>query len=761
MILPPADFGQLKKVYATAWLRAAAVGLLALTFDSPSWAKPAAPNVTITRDDWGVAHVKGKTDADAVFGMIYAQAEDDFNRIETNYLVALGRLAEAQGEEALWKDLRQRLFVDPANLQADYAKSPPWLRKLMTAWADGLNCYLRTHPQVHPKVLTKFEPWMALSFTEGSIGGDIERVPLPDLQAFYDRKPGAQPPAPDPNEPPQPDQVRALPPDQPPVPHSADFAYHEPQGSNGFAIAPSHTKNGHALLLINPHTSFFFRSELQVASDEGLNAYGAATWGQFFIYQGFNEHVGWMHTSSGVDNVDEFAETIVTAADGARSYRYGKELRPVTSKSVILSYRTAAGSLAKREFLTFETHHGPIVREEGGKWIAFALMNRPIPALEQSFLRTKSKDYATFLKVARLQANSSNNTLFADSKGEIAYLHPQFVPIRDDRFDYRKPVDGSDPATDWKGLHDIDSLPHVLTPANGWAFNTNNSPWTAAGADSPHQDRFPKYMDEVGENPRGAHAIRVLNARRDFTPQTLISSAFDPYLPAFARLVPLLLESYDRLPAGDPRKSALNAPIQLLRDWDYRWGLDSRPTSVAVFWGEELLAVVMQPAKQADMTVWDYMAERTTDEQRLAALSAATGRLVKDFGTTAVPWGQINRFQRNDGAIVQTFSDTKPSIPIAFTSSAWGSLAAFGAKRYPGTKCYYGTVGNSFIATVEFGPKLQAWAVTAGGESGDPTSHHFRDQVRRYADGNLRKVYFYPADLQGHVERRYQPGSAK
>jgi len=720
-------------------IRATLAAFLALPI---CWSAHAAqaPRVTITRDDWGIAHVEGKTDADAVFGMIYAQAEDDFNRVETNYLTSLGRLAEADGEEAIWKDLRQRLFIDPPVLQADYAGSPPWLRKLMQAWAEGLNYYLATHRSVHPRVLTKFEPWMALSFTEGSIGGDIERVPLTQLQAFYGKKRVAMTAA------------------------ERGLVYHEPQGSNGFAIAPERTKNGHALLLINPHTSFFFRSELQVTSGEGLNAYGAVTWGQFFIYQGFNARAGWMHTSSGVDNVDEFAEAIVAGpgscgntsalcTNGVLSYRYGSELRPVTSKTITLAYRAADGSLARRDFVTFATHHGPIVREEGGRWIAFALMNRPVPALEQSFLRTKATDLASFMKVARLQANSSNNTLFADSKGEIAYLHPQFVPVRDDRFDYRKPVDGSDPATDWKGLHSLESLPQVLTPANGWAMNTNNWPWTAAGDDSPQKANFPRYMDQIGENPRGIHALRVLTASRDFTPQTLISAAFDPYLPAFARLVPLLLASYDRLPEDDANKAALRAAVALLRDWDYRWGLNSAPTSLAVFWGEALWAVSAQPAEAADMTVWDYMADRTTDAQRLAALTDASERLAKDFGSISVPWGEINRFQRIDDALVQSFSDTKPSIPIAFTSSQWGSLAAFGAKRYPGTRCYYGTRGNSFIASVEFGPKVEAWAINVGGESGDPASRHFFDQAQRYADGKFRKVYFYPPDLEGHVER--------
>ncbi|MER5424323.1 penicillin acylase family protein [Streptosporangium roseum] len=702
--------------------------------DLARWRRRAA-RVTITRDDWGISHVVGETDADAVFGMIYAQAEDDFNRIETNYLVSLGRLAEAEGESAIWQDLRRRLFLDPEVLKKDCAKSPAWLRKLMQAWADGLNWYLATHREVRPRVIKRFEPWMVLSFSEGSIGGDIERVPLTRLEAFYGNRAVAMT-----------DEERELP-------------FHRPTGSNGMAIAPDHTRNGHALLLINPHTSLFFRSEQQVTSGEGLNVYGAATWGQFFIYQGFNADAGWMHASSGVDNVDEFAETIVTGANGSRSYRYGNALRPVKTETITLSYRTADGRRGQRSFTTFATHHGPIVRETDGRWIASALMNRPVEALQQNFLRTKTRDYADFVEVAGLKANSSNNTLFADSKGEIAFLMPPFMPLRDDRFDYRKPVDGSDPATDWRGLHSLESLPQAVNPKNGWVFNTNNWPWTAAGADSPEAADYPRYFDQAGENPRGPQAIRLLNARSAFTPQTLIAAAFDSYLTAFARLVPGLIAAWDRLPGGDRRKAKLDGPIRLLRGWDYRWGVDSAATSLAVFWGEELWTTSAQPAKDAGLSVWDHMAGHATDAQRLAALEAAAERLTQGFGSWQVPWGEINRFQRNDGAIVQKFDDAKPSIPVPFTSARWGSLASFRTKCQPGTGRCYGTRGNSFVAVVEFGPRVRAWAVTAGGASGHPGSPHFNDQAERYASGNLRPVYFYPDDLGGHIERSYKPGN--
>ncbi|WP_324749175.1 acylase [Sphingomonas sp. LY54] len=700
--------------------------------DTQRWERQ-AERVTITRDNWGIAHIKGKSDADAVFGMVYAQAEDDFNRVETNFINAMGRLAEAEGEKAIWQDLRMKLFIQPDDLKARYARSPAWLKSLMTAWADGLNYYLATHPEVKPRVITRFEPWMALSFSEGSIGGDIEKVSLSQLEAFYDKRPVAL------------------------TADETGARFREPSGSNGFAIAPSNTTGGNALLLINPHTSFFFRAEQQVTSDEGLNAYGASTWGQFFIYQGFNERTGWMHTSSGVDVVDEFLETIAEK-DGRPHYRYGQELRPITTSTVTVPYHTADGTMASRSFTVYRTHRGPIVREDGGKWVSMALMHKPVEALSQSFLRTKAKDYRSFLKVAELKANSSNNTIFADADGNIAYLHPQFIPVRDNRFDYTKPVDGSDPATDWRGLHALDEAPRLLNPGTGWIMNTNNWPYSAAGPNSPKQAAFPRYMDMFGENPRGLHAIRVLEGKKDFTLQGLIDAAYDPYLPAFARLIPILIEAWDRAPASDPLKAKLRDRIALLRGWDYRWSVQSEPTSLAVFWGEAMWVDAGPEAKRLGVNVYDYVADRTTDAQKLQALAAASDRLEQDFGSWRTPWGEINRFQRLTGDIVHPFDDKAPSLPVGFTSAQWGSLASFGARRQPGTKRYYGTLGNSFVAVVEFGDKVKAKAVSAGGESGDPQSPHFNDQAEIYAKGGLREVYFYPDELEGRTERKYRPG---
>ncbi|GAC1649832.1 MAG: penicillin acylase family protein [Gemmatimonadaceae bacterium] len=711
--------------------------------DTARWRRQ-AQQVTIVRDDWGIAHVRGRADADAVFGMIYAQAEDDFNRVETNFVNAMGRLAEVEGESAIYQDLRMKLFIDPETLRAKYVSSPAWLKSLMNAWADGLNYYLYTHPRVKPRVIKRFEPWMALSFSEGSIGADIERVSIPELSALYGKHAS--------NRPRLGNQSGRL-----SVGDSFDYD-REPTGSNGFAIAPTHSASHHALLLINPHTSFFFRSEQQVSSDEGLNVYGAATWGQFFIYQGFNERAGWMHTSSGVDAVDEFAETILNRA-GRLFYLYGSEERPVGVRTLAIPYRTASGATATRTFTVYRTHHGPIVREVQGKWISVALMNKPVEALSQSYLRTKAHDFASFRKVAdEYKANSSNNTVFADASGNIAYLHPQFIPRRDDRFDYTHPVEGADPATDWQGLTPLDSAPHVLNPPNGWIFNTNDWPYSAAGSYSPKRADYPRYMDVSGENPRGIHARMVLEARMDFTLTSLIAAAYDPYLPAFARLVPSLIAAYDSTAKSNPRDTLVADQIAALREWNYRWSTSSVPTSLAVFWGEELWRQTRDATNGVGMSVYEYMEMRTPARQKLDALAAASTRLTRDFGTWRTPWGDINRFQRLTSDIVQPFNDTQPSIPVPFTSAQWGSLASFGARPYGATKKYYGTNGNSFVAVVEFGDSVRARAVTAGGASGHSASPHFNDQAERYAAGDLRDVYFYASQLVGHTERRYHPG---
>ncbi|MFZ9029696.1 MAG: acylase [Robiginitalea sp.] len=707
------------------------------------WEEQAA-RVTIIRDDFGVPHIYGKTDADAVFGMLYAQCEDDFNRVEQNYIWAIGRLAEVEGEEALYSDLRARLFMTREEAVAAYQSSPPWLKKLCDAFADGINYYLHTHPEVTPKLLTRFEPWMPMYFSEGSIGGDIERISTRRLKAYYEEGIDF----------PEAEELEL----------KRKEAELEPQGSNGIAIAGSLTESGNALLLINPHTSFYFRGEIHVVSEEGLNAYGAVTWGQFFIYQGFNEKTGWMHTSTYTDVMDEFVET-VSGVDGVPMYRYGEELRPVRTSEVALSYKSGNSS-KQRTFPMYHTHHGPITHQLEGKPVASAMMWDPPRALEQSFIRTKQDSYAGFRKMMDIRTNSSNNTVYADADGNIAYFHGNFIPRRDPAYNYGEPVDGSDPATDWQGLHTVEENILVLNPPNGWIQNCNSTPYTSALEYSPKRGEFPYYMSADEENFRGIHAIELLKGRAGYTLDSLIKLAYDPLLPAFRVLIPGLVEAYDAIGGNDPE---LGPAIETLRSWDYRTSEESVAMTLAHFYGTHYDTYGTPPAGMTEqqyralsgLEYTEYLGTQSPESERLEVFKKALETLKADFGSWDVPWGEVNRYQRINGDIRQSFDDSKPSIPIGLASGRWGALAAYGARYHNNTSRIYGTRGNSFVAVVEFGDRVKAKSLLAGGQSGHPESPHFDDQAERYRTATFKEVPYYKADVMDRAEETYHPGKRR
>lgn len=699
------------------------------------WQKQ-AKQITITRDTWGVPHIFGKTDADAVFGVLYTQCEDDFPRVEENYLDAIGRLAEVDGEAALYHDLRARLFMDTTQAIAIYKKSPAWMKKLLESFADGANYYLYTHPDVKPRLLKRFQPWMPLMFSEGSIGGNISVVSVDKLKDFYEQR-----------------KTSWI--------YDFDKFEREPVGSNGFAIAPSKSATKNALLLINPHTSFYFRSEVHLTSQEGLNAYGAVTWGQFFIYQGFNENCGWMHTSSGADSMDEYLETI-EKRDNKFYYKYGNEWKPVRAEKIRLPYKVG-NDIQYKDFTMYFTQHGPVVAQKGDKWVTVAMMNTPLEALEQSYLRTKAKGYDSYKEVMKLNGNASNNTVFADRNGNIAYWHGNFMPKRDTKFDWNQPVDGSNPDTDWKGLHSVDELVQIHNPAIGWIQNCNSTPFTVSGNSSPTQSSYPTYMAPDAENYRGINAVRVLSKKSIFTLDTLIAAANDPHLAAFDELLPALLSAYKTVSAESANQPAeLKDAMQILESWDKNYGVTSVGTALAIFWGEKIqkLARSRVPAdKRLDyQTFTAFTIANTTPQEKLTALQEVLTDFTRDFGTWKTAWGDINRYQRLTGNIQESFDDQKSSIPVGFTPSAWGSLAAYGARTAPNTKKRYGYVGNSFVAVVEFGPKVKARSVVTGGQSNKPGNQHFTDQASLYCKGQFKDVWFYPEDVKQHVERTYHPG---
>jgi acyl-homoserine-lactone acylase len=696
-----------------------------------------AKQVNIIRDNWGIPHVYGKSDADAVFGLLYAQCEDDFKRVEMNYVEKLGRLSEINGEKDIHNDLLIRMLIDSSDAIKDYQQSPPWLKKLLNAYADGINYYLFKHPNVKPALLTRFQPWYPMLWTDGSIGAiDIADVTVNDLKNIF---PLGTP------------TTAAV------VPKEVDPL---PGGSNGFAIAPKKTASGNAILYINPHVTFYFRPEVSMQSEEGLHAYGAVTWGQFFIYQGFNEHCGWMHTSSYSDVADSYTEKIVSK-DGKLFYEYDKQLKPVTEKIIRINY-LSNGKIISRNFLTHNTHHGPIMkRTANGDWISVRANNRDVKGLIQSWQRTKANNLNEFTKTMELLANTSNNTVYADDKGNIAYWHGNFMPKRDSKYDWSKSVDGSTSATEWNGLHTLSELIQVKNPATGFIQNCNSTPFTVSGSSSPAKEKFPSYMAPNGENFRGINAVNVLSKNDQYDIDKVIASGYDTHLAAFDVLIPALLDAFQKKKYDTLYQPAENA-IALLREWDRNSSETSVATTVAIEWAQRIWPIILRgkgaddKSDQVDKTK-NYAATASPDAL-LKPLLATMADLTKKFGSWRKPWGEINRYQRLTGELVEKFDDKKPSIPCGFAASTWGCLPSFVSRTYAGTDLRYGYNGNSFICAIEFGKKIKAKSLLAGGESGNVNSKHFGDQASMYTKGKFKDVLFYKDDVLKNVERSYHPG---
>lgn len=695
-----------------------------------------AQQVTITRDNWGIAHVYGKTDADAVFGMLYAQCEDDFKRVELNYIEKLGRLAEIKGQSVLYNDLEIKLLIDTKDAKADYKKAAPWLKKLLDSYADGINYYLYKHPEVKPALLTHFEPWFPLLWTDGSIGAiSTADLSTGELKAFYSG-------------------------------NTDKVAYIEREkdvqtGSNGFAIAPSKTASGNAMLYINPHTTFYFRPEIQISSNEGLNAYGAVTWGQFFIYQGFNENCGWMHTSSNVDVADMYAEKIVTK-NNKLFYEYEKNLLPVIEKKITINY-LENGKLIPKTFTTYYTNHGPIMAKRDGKWIALKSNNRSMKSLEQSWTRTKSKSFDDYKKAMDLKANTSNNTVYADKEGNIAYWHGNFIPIRDKKMNWSKVMDGTTATTQWMGLHDVLETVHSYNPENGWLQNCNSTPYSVAGVNSPKEENYPPYMAPDGESFRGLNAVRLLSKGNSYTLDKLIADGYDTKLTAFEYLIPALITNFEKNIKTDNSLSAeLIGPITVLKNWDYYSRENSIATTIAIEWAYQLDPIIQKvytnqgEQDQVENTI--QFAKTATSDQLIPPLQRVISELKLKFGTWEIEWGTINRFQRPNGDINLQYNDAEESLPIAFGPALWGSLPAYKSNYQNGSKKRYGNNGNSFVCTVEFGPKVKAKSLLAGGNSGNTQSKHFYDQAEMYRKGQFKDVLFYKEDILKYAEKIYHPG---
>ncbi|MGH9969920.1 MAG: penicillin acylase family protein [Pyrinomonadaceae bacterium] len=679
-----------------------------------------AKMVTIYRDTYGVPHVFGSTDASTVFGFAYAQAEDNFWRVEENFIWALGRASELYGEEGLNEDRLNHALEIPRLAQAEYARLDRQMRSMCDGFAAGFNYYLKTHPEVRPRLIARVEPWYTLAFIRYNYyqNGFARDRNL--------RQGGLQTAA-----------------------NESDLTGHV--GSNGWVIGPSRSATGHAMLLINPHLPFFGSGQVyegHVHSDQGWNFTGYTRFGFPFPYVGHNENGGWVSTDNAADLEDVYFETF---DDPTRplAYKYDKGYRLASERVEAIRVKTAGG-VETRTFTMRKTHHGPVLGARDGKLLTVRMAKFEEDGwLREWYDMTKAKSLAALKRAMSPLNMLFGNVMYADRQGNTWYLYNGAVPRRDPRFDWTKPVDGSDRATEWQGYHTMDELPQLTNPKTGWMQNCNTTPFLLTSNGNPDPSRYPKYMVQEGDNLRGAISREILSTSRAFTFEDWKSVAFDTRVMAASTRLPQLLAALkERLAAESGNTSS--TPISRLRDaydelsrWDRRSSTDSIAMTVFSLWHDRI---------SRDRT------PNPAAEVYVAALNDALDALERDFGTWRVAWGDLNRLQRLNEPDKERFQDARLSLPLAGVNGNDGAVFTFYAAPERGQKRRYGVAGGSYISVVEFAPRVRALSVHTFGASGHPESRHFMDQAALYARGEFKPAWLDLKDIRANLEAAYHPG---
>ncbi len=680
---------------------------------STNEAESLARSVTIYRDTYGVPHVFGRTDVSTVFGFAYAQAEDNFWRVEENFVLALGRASELYGERRLEDDRLNHALEIPRLAREEYARLDKQMRALCDGFAAGFNYYLAQHPEVRPRLLTKIEPWYTLAFIRYNYyqNGFARDRNLRGLRL----------------------QTAAI---------ENDLKDHT--GSNGWVINPSKSATGHAMLFINPHLPFFGPGQVyegHVHSDEGWNFTGYTRFGFPLPYVGHNENGGWVSTDNAADLTDVYMETF---DDPARplAYKYGKEYRLATEYVGEIRVKTATG-VETRKFTMRKTHHGPIVAARDGKMLAVRMAKFESDGwLREWYDMTRAKSLAA-LKRAMTPLNMLfGNVMYADRQGNTWYLYNGAVPRRDPRFDWTRPVDGSDPATEWRGYHTIDELPQLTNPNTGWMQNCNTTPFLLTSEGNPDPKQFPKYMVQEGDNPRGAISREILASKAKFTFEEWTRLAFDTRVMSAEKVLQALLLLLKEKTDSTPR---LREVHDVLAQWDRRSANDS-----------------------IAMTIFSlYHDRRLRDEKQdpLVALAGVLDSLERDFGTWKVAWGELSRLQRVDestgGDLQDLFQDSRPSLAVSGVNGNDGAVFTFYAAPMRGQKRRYGVAGGTYISVIEFAPKVRALSIHTFGASSDPKSKHFMDQAALYARGEFKPAWLTLEDIRANLESSYRPGEER
>lgn len=682
----------------------------ALGQTSPNAAR-LAKTVTIYRDIYGVPHVFGRTDASTVFGFAYAQAEDNFWRVEENFIWSLGRASELYGEEALNEDRLNNALEIPRLAREEYARLDRHMRAMCDAFAAGFNYYLARHAEVRPRLLTQIEPWYTLAFIRYNY-----------YQNGFARDPSLR---------------RA----------GLQTAEYEPElndhvGSNGWVINPSRSATGYAMLFINPHLPFFGSGQVyegHVHSDEGWNFTGYTRFGFPFPYVGHNENGGWVSTDNAADLTDVYRETF---DDPARplAYRYGKEYRMATERVAEIKVKTPSG-LETRRFNMRKTHHGPVIAASEGKLLTLRMAKFESDGwLREWYDMTKAKSLAAMKRAMAPLNMLFGNVMYADRQGNTWYLYNGAVPRRDPKFDWTKPVDGSVPATEWQGYHTMEELPQLTNPKTGWMQNCNTTPFLLTSEGNPDPSKYPKYMVQEPDNRRGAISREILAADPSFTFEEWRKAAFDTRVMAATTRLPELLTALKAHAGSD---SKLRGASDELSRWDRRSTTDSIAMTLFSLWHERISR---------------DRAGNQSPERLVALMSEVLAGLERDFGTWRVGWGEIIRLQRFDESKNEKFEDAKPSLPLAGVNGNDGAVFTLYAAPERGQKRRYGVAGGSYVSVVEFAPRVRALSIHTFGASGDPKSPHFMDQAHLYVRGEFKPAWLRLEDIRANLKASYHPG---
>lgn len=716
-------------------------------------AEAMARTVTIHRDGYGVPHVFGPTDEACVFGYMFAQAEDYFWQVEDNYLRAIGRAAEVHGPSAVADDLLNQALEIVELSKAEYAKADARSKKICQATADALNFYLAKNPQVKPRLITQFEPWHPLAFRRYSLYQNFiyrkSGLRPDEIMTAVRRVDGAKTGLTD-------AEIRAM-----AAAAEAESLFAEHVGSNMWAVSPAKSATGQALLFINPHQPFFGPGqwyEGHVHSEEGWNLSGASFFGAPFPSLGFNGDVAWSHTVNDPDIADVWVEKFDDPAQPL-AYRHGDGHRQAQAWTVKVHVKTDGG-LEERQYELKKTHHGPIVAVRDAKPHAVRMARfEENGALETWYLLGKAKSIADVKAALRPCGIPMFNCMAIDRGGNIFYAYNAAVPRRSTKFDWTKPVDGSNPETEWQGYHTFDELPQVENPKCGYMQNCNQTPFTTmatgkelngAADENPKKENFPPYMVREQDNGRARISRRILMKQEKFTFDEWAKAAFDTTVIEAETRIPEILKEWESIKEKEQARYEKLQPImEALRSWNQISTIESVAMTVYVRWQEKALQLLQK--------------RDILNFPRLRALETAVAELEKDFGTWQVPWGEVNRIQRIHGSQISmdgqgAFRDDRPSLPVAGAPGPLGIVFNFYTRPQKGQKRAYGVAGHSFVGVVQLAPTVQARTVLQFGQSGDPQSPHFFDQAKLYAAQTFKPAPFTLEEIQKAAARSYHPG---